>query len=51
MKQLPGSLLLVAAFCFFIVAFFADAAGAFIVIGCAMLVTGIVLLKRGRTAR
>jgi hypothetical protein len=50
MKWLPGSLFLVAAFCFFIAAAFADAAGAFIVIGCAFLVIGATLLKRARTA-
>ena len=48
MKRLPGSLSLVGALCFFIVAAFADAAGAFIVIGCALFVIGIMALKRAR---
>lgn len=49
MKWLPGSSCFVGAFCFFIAAAFADAAGAFIVIGCALAVVGIALSRRAQT--
>jgi len=50
MKWLPGSLFFVGAFGFFIAAAFADAAGAFIVMGCAFSVLGIAMLRLAQTA-
>jgi hypothetical protein len=49
MKWLPGSLFLFAAFCFFIVAALRDSGGAFVAIGCSLLVIGSVLFKRAQT--
>lgn len=48
MKWLPASLF-VAAVSFFIAAVFADAAGAFIVIGCALSVLAVMMRKRAQT--
>ena len=49
-KRLSGILFLIAAFCFFIVATFADAPGAFIAIGCAFVAIGATMLARAKAS-